>query len=53
MAIDALNEADNAYQSSGQLSVKRIGGVDDGSKARRAVTIGILKVILRNSVLII
>ena len=44
VAIDALNEADHAYQSTGQLSVKRVGGVDNGSKARRAVTIGILKV---------
>jgi Peptidase family S41 len=44
VAMDALNEADSAYRSSGQLSVKRMGGVDDGSKARRAVTIGILKV---------
>ena len=44
VAIDALNEADHAYQSTGQLSVKRVGGIDDGSKARRAVTIGILRV---------
>lgn len=44
VAMDALHEADSAYRTSGQLSVKRMGGVDDGSKARRAVTMGILKV---------
>jgi Peptidase family S41 len=44
VAMDALHEAESAYRTSGQLSVKRIGGVDDGSKARRAVTMGIVKV---------
>ena len=44
VAIDALNEADHVYQSTGQLSVKRVGGVDDGSRARRTVTMGILRV---------
>ena len=44
VAIDALNEADHSYQSTGQLSVKRVGGMDDGSRARRAVTIGIVRV---------
>jgi hypothetical protein len=48
VAIDALNEADHEYMSTGQLSVKRVGGIDDGSKARRAVTIGILRVCLMN-----
>jgi hypothetical protein len=45
---DALNEADHEYMSTGQWSVKQVGGIDDGSKARRAVTICILRVCLMN-----
>jgi len=44
MALDALEEADSTFRQSGMLSVERRGGVDDGSKVRRAVQMGVVKV---------
>ena len=44
LALDALDEADSSFRESGQLTVKRMGGIDDGSKVRRAVTTGIGRV---------
>jgi len=43
LALDALEEADSTFQESGMLAVKRLGGVDDGSKVRRAVQMGVVK----------
>jgi len=44
VALDALEEADSTFRSSGMLMVERRGGVDGGSRVRRAVQMGVVRV---------
>ena len=44
VALDALEEADSSFRSSGMLMVERRGGVDGGSRVRRAVQMGVVRV---------
>jgi Peptidase family S41 len=43
MALDALEEADSLFRSSGMLTVGRRGGVDDSSQVRRAVQMSVVQ----------
>jgi C-terminal processing protease CtpA/Prc len=47
VALESLEEADTARQMNdlpGQFAVKRVGGLEDGTRVRRVVTAGVVKV---------